>query len=53
VRSIKGFDENIGQLSFYINLSHLDISLFQMIFEEVVSHFEVFHSFMEDCVFAT
>jgi hypothetical protein len=47
-RSIKRFVENISQLSLYINVSDLDISLFHMISQEVVSHFEVFHSFVED-----
>jgi hypothetical protein len=51
VRSINGFGENISQLSLCVNVSHLDISLFNMISQEVVSHFEVFHSFMEDLVF--
>jgi hypothetical protein len=45
---IKGFGENISQLPLYVNVSHLDISLFHMISQEVVSHIEVFHSFMED-----
>jgi hypothetical protein len=48
VRSIKGFGENISQLSLCVNVSHLDISLFHMISQEVVSHFKVFHSFVED-----
>jgi hypothetical protein len=46
-RSIKGFDENISHLSLYVNVSNLDISLFHMISQEVISHFEVFHSFVE------
>jgi hypothetical protein len=51
VRSIKGFDENISQLSLCVNVSHLNISLFHMISQEVVSHFEVFYSFVKDWVF--
>jgi hypothetical protein len=47
----QGFGENISQLSLCVNVSHLDISLFHMISQEVVSHFEVFHSFVEDYVF--
>jgi hypothetical protein len=47
-RSIKGFDENISQLFVCVNVSYLDISLFHMISQEVVSHFEVFHSFVKD-----
>jgi hypothetical protein len=50
-RSIKGFGKNISQLSLRVNVSHLDISLFHIISQEVVSHFKVFHSFMEDWVF--
>jgi hypothetical protein len=50
-RSIKRFGENISQLFLCVNVSHLDISLFHMISHEVVSHFEVFHSFVEDWVF--
>jgi hypothetical protein len=50
-RSIKGFGENISQLSLCINVSHLNISLSHMISQEVVSHFKVFHSFVEDWVF--
>jgi hypothetical protein len=50
-RSIKGFGENINQLSLCINVSHLNISLFHMISQEVVSHFKMFDSFVEDWVF--
>jgi hypothetical protein len=50
-RSIMGFDENISQLSLCVNVSYLDISLFHMISQEVMSHFEVFQSFVEGWVF--
>jgi hypothetical protein len=50
-RSIKRFGENISQLSLCVNVSHLDVSLFHMISQKVVSHFKVFHSFVEDYVF--
>jgi hypothetical protein len=50
-RSIKGFDENIGQLSLYINVSHLEVSIFYMISWEVVSPLKVSHSLVEDWVF--
>jgi hypothetical protein len=50
-RSIKGFGENISQLSLCVNVYHLDISLFHMISQEVVSHFKVLHFFVEDWVF--
>jgi hypothetical protein len=45
---IKGFGENISQLFLCVNVCHLDVSLFHMISQEVVSYFEVFHSFVED-----
>jgi hypothetical protein len=40
--------QNISQPSLCVNVSHLDISLFHMISQEVASHFEVLHSFVED-----
>jgi hypothetical protein len=51
MRSSMGFGENISQLSLCVNVSHLDISIFHIVFQEVVSHFEVFYSFVEDWVF--
>jgi hypothetical protein len=50
-RSIKGFGENIGQLSLCINVSHLNISLLNVISQEVVSPLKVSHSLVEDRVF--
>jgi hypothetical protein len=50
-RSIKGFGENISQLSLCINVSHLNVSLFNMVSQKVVSPLKVSHSFMEDWVF--
>jgi hypothetical protein len=47
-KRIKGFGENISQLSLCINVSHLNISLLNMISQEVVSPLKVSHSFMED-----
>jgi hypothetical protein len=47
-RSIKGFDENISQLSLCVNVFHHYISLFNMVSQEVVSHFYVFCSPMEN-----
>jgi hypothetical protein len=43
-RSIKGFGENIGQLSLYVYVSHLNISLLYMVSQEV-SHLKVNHFF--------
>jgi hypothetical protein len=48
VRSIKGFGENISHLSLYINVSHLDISLFIIVSKEMVSPLKVSQSFAED-----
>jgi hypothetical protein len=44
-RSIKGFGENIGQLSLYVYVSHLNISLLYMVSQEV-SHLKVNHFFL-------
>jgi hypothetical protein len=51
VRSIKGFGENISQLSPCINISHLNISLLNMVSQEVVSPLKVSHSFVKDWIF--
>jgi hypothetical protein len=40
-RSIKGFDENISKLPLYVNVFHHYVSLFNMVSQEVVSHFYV------------
>jgi hypothetical protein len=50
-RRIKRFGENIDQLSLYINVSHLYVSLLNIISQEVVSPLKVSHSFAEDWVF--
>jgi hypothetical protein len=50
-RSIKGFGENIGELSLCINVSHFDVSLFNMVPQEVVFPLKVSHSFVEDLDF--
>jgi hypothetical protein len=42
----------ISANSLCINVSHLDISLFNMVSQEVVSPFKVSHSFVEDWIFA-
>jgi hypothetical protein len=47
-RNIKWFGENINQLSLCINVSHLYVSLLNMISQEVVSPLNVSHSFVED-----
>jgi hypothetical protein len=47
-RRIKGFGKNISQLSLYINVSHLYISLLNMISQEMVHSLKVSHYFVED-----
>jgi hypothetical protein len=49
---IKGFGKNISQLSLCINVSHLNLSLFNMVSQEVVSPLKVSHSVVEDWVFS-
>jgi hypothetical protein len=51
-RHIKGFGENISQLSLCIIVSHLDVSLFNMVTQEVVSPLKVSHSFVEEWGFS-
>jgi hypothetical protein len=51
-RSIKGFSENIGQLSLCVYVSHLNIPLLYMVSQEVVSPLKVSHSFVEDWNFS-
>jgi hypothetical protein len=48
MRSSKGFSENVSQLSLYVDLFHYYISVLNMISQEVVSHFDVFHSPLEN-----
>jgi hypothetical protein len=50
MRKIKGFGENVGQLSLCINKLHLYLSLLNMVSQKVVSHFDVFGSPMENWV---
>jgi hypothetical protein len=50
-RGIKGFDENIIQLSLCINVSHLDVSLFNIVSQEVVSPLKMSHFFVKNYVF--
>jgi hypothetical protein len=51
VRSIERFGENIGQLSQDINVSHLNVSLFNVISQDVVSPLKVSHSLVKNWVF--
>jgi hypothetical protein len=47
-RRIKGFGENIGQLSLGVYISHLNVPLLYMISQKMVSPFIMSHLFVED-----
>jgi hypothetical protein len=49
-RRIEGFGENVNQLPLCVNELHLYISLLNMVSQEVVSHFNVFGSPVENWV---
>jgi hypothetical protein len=50
-RRIKGFGENVGQLSLDVYVSHLNVSLLYMISQEVVSPLNMSHLFVEHWIF--
>jgi hypothetical protein len=50
-RRIKGFGENVGQLSLGVYISHLNVSLLYMVSQEVVSPLNMSHLFVEDWIF--
>jgi hypothetical protein len=50
-RSIKGFGEDVSQLSLGIDVSHLNISLLNVISQKVVSPLKVSHSSVKDWIF--
>jgi hypothetical protein len=50
-RRIKGFDENVSQLSLDVYVSHLNVSFLYMISQEVVSSLNISHLFVEDWIF--
>jgi hypothetical protein len=45
-RRIKGFDENVGQLSLGVYRSHLNVPLLYMISQKVVSPLNISHLFV-------
>jgi hypothetical protein len=47
-RRIKGFGENIGQLSLGVYISHLNVSLLYVVSQEVVSPLNMSHLFVQD-----
>jgi hypothetical protein len=50
-RRIKEFGEDIGQLSLGAYVSHLNISVLNLISQKVMSPLKVSHSFMKDWIF--
>jgi hypothetical protein len=50
-RRIKGFGENVGQLSLGVYVSHLDIPFLYMVSQKVVSSLNMSHLFVEDWIF--
>jgi hypothetical protein len=51
LRRIKGFSENVGQLSLDVYVSHLNVSLLYMISEEVVYSLNMSHLFVEGWIY--
>jgi hypothetical protein len=51
-RRIKGFGENVDQLSLSVYISHLNVPLLYMISQEVVSPLNMSHFFVEDWIFS-
>jgi hypothetical protein len=51
LRRIKGFDENVSQLSLGVYISHLNVPLLYMISQKVVSPLNMSHLFVEDWIF--
>jgi hypothetical protein len=50
-RRIKGFGENVGQLSLGVYISHLNVPLLYMISQNVVSPLNMSHLFVKDLIF--
>jgi hypothetical protein len=51
LRRIKGFGENVGQLSLGVYIFHLNVSLLYTVSQEVVSPLNRSHLFVEDWIF--
>jgi hypothetical protein len=50
-RRIKGFGENVGQLSLGVYISHLNVSLLCMVSQEMMSPLNMSYLFVEDWIF--
>jgi hypothetical protein len=51
LRRIKGFGENVGQLSLDVHIPHLNAPLLYMISQKVVASLNMSHLFVEDWIF--
>jgi hypothetical protein len=51
LRRIKGFCENVSQLSLGVYISHLNVPLHYMISQKVVSSLNMSHLFVKDWIF--
>jgi hypothetical protein len=52
-RRIKGFSENVGQLSLGVYIPHLNVPILYMISQKVVSPLSMSHLFFEDWILGT
>jgi hypothetical protein len=50
-RRVKGFGENVGELSLGVYISHLNVPLLYMISQKVMSPLNISHLFVEDWIF--
>jgi hypothetical protein len=50
-KRIKGFGENVGQLSLSVYIPHLNVPLLYMISQKVVSALNMSHLFVQDWIF--
>jgi hypothetical protein len=51
LRRIKGFDEDVGQLSLGVYIPHLNVPFLYMISQEVMSPLNMSHLFVKDWIF--
>jgi hypothetical protein len=51
LRRIKGFGEDVGQLSLDVYIPHLNVPLLYMISQKLVSTLNMSHLFVEDWIF--
>jgi hypothetical protein len=51
LRGVKGLGENVDQLSLDVHIPHLNVPLFYMISQKVVSPLNMSHLFVKDWIF--